>query len=213
MSDDMTQIGVEVKTSLLEEFRQDVERRYGSTYGHMRTELQRAMRAYLEGSHGGDTVDRLKRIEEKIDRLDHGSAENSEKKKDSGIGTRVENRLEEIIETVENEADGAPRVHESVVEMAIQDIAGYSDPTVRQYKKLLKERKAVFPDPRSSKNHYYVDAATYCQAVNEMVQDKEISQEKYLEVLEGDYNRDWWGQRIKEFNDRMGKSEQPKGFQ
>lgn len=214
MAEDKTQIGVEVKTALLEEFRQDVERRYGSTYGHMRTEFQRAMRAYLEGSHGGDTVDRLKRIEEKIDRLDRASAEKDEKKKDSDIGSRVEAKLEDIIETVENEADGAPRVHDSVVEMAIEDIAGYSDPTLRQYKNLLKKRKVVFEDPRSGKNHYYLDAPTFCEAVNSFVQDKEISKDTYLEVLEGEYDRDWWGHQIQRFNERHdNNTSRSPGFQ
>ena len=214
MGDDKTQIGVEVKTALLEEFRQDVERRYGSTYGHMRTELERAMRAYLEGSHGGDTVDRLKRIEEKIDQLDHASAQNDEKKKDSDIGSRVESKLEDIIETVENEADGAPRVHNSVVEMAIQDIAGYSDPTIRQYKRLLKEREVVFEDPRSNKNHYYLDGPTFCEGVNAMVEDGEITKETYLDVLEGEYNREWWGEQVSRFQERQDEtSERTPGFQ
>ena len=201
----MTQIGVQVKTSLLEEFRQDVENRYGSTYGHMRTELQRAMRAYLEGSHGGDTVDRLRRIEEKIDRLDHASAENEEKKKDSGVSNVTEKRLGEITEQIEEETGGSNKVHEEVVELAIRENAGGSDPTIRRYKELLQQDEVIFKHP--TKRRFFTEAEDYVMAVNAMRKGGKIDKDVYSEIL-NDYGEEWWlAQQEQEQQD------QPKGFQ
>ena len=201
----MTQIGVEVKTALLEEFRQDVERRYGSTYGHMRTELQRAMRAYLEGSHGGDTVDRLRRIEEKIDRLDHASAENKQKKKDSGVSNVTEKRLGEITEQIEEETGGSNKVHEEVVELAIRENAGGSDPTIRRYKELLEQDEVIFKHP--TKRRFFTEAEDYVMAVNAMRKGGKIDKDVYSEIL-NDYGEEWWlAQQEQEQQD------QPKGFQ
>ena len=201
----MTQIGVQVKTSLLEEFRQDVENRYGSTYGHMRTELQRAMRAYLEGSHGGDTVDRLRRIEEKIDRLDHASAENKQKKKDSGVSNVTEKRLSEITEQIEEETGGSNKVHEEVVELAIRENAGGSDPTIRRYKELLEQDEVIFKHP--TKRRFFTEAEDYVMAVNAMRKGGKIDKDVYSEIL-NDYGEEWWlAQQEQEQQD------QPKGFQ
>lgn len=212
MANNEKQIGVRVDESLWQEFRDDVEQRHGRVNGHLASEVETALREYLDASHGGDINDRLARLESQIDTLSDEIVESGQKKEDSGVGSRVEDRLDDIIETVENEADGAPRVHDSVIEMAIKSHAGMSDPTIRQYKQLLHERKEAFEDPRSGSSYHYLDAPLYCNAVNEMLQDKDIDKDTYLSVVEGTYDRDWWGNQIQEFEQEFN-NDQPKGFQ
>jgi len=65
---DGVQPGTEVDRELWERFREDVKRRKGGVRGHIRTELENALRAYI---HGGDAtpvdVDaRLQRIEAEL---------------------------------------------------------------------------------------------------------------------------------------------------
>jgi len=62
---DRTQPGVEVDAELWAKFREDVDRRRGGVRGHLRNELENALRAYI---HGGDATpadidERLQRIE------------------------------------------------------------------------------------------------------------------------------------------------------
>ncbi len=212
MANNEKQIGVRVTESLWEQFREDVKQRHGRVNGHLASEVEAALREYMDASHGGDVNDRLARIENQIGNLAESVGENGTKKEQSEVGSTVEQRLDDVIETVESEADGAPRVHDSVIEMAIKSHAGMSDPTIRQYRKLLQERKIAFEDPRSGSSYYYLDAPLYCNAVNEMLQDGEIDKDTYLGVIEGTYNRDWWGTQIQEFEKEFNNDRTP-GFQ
>ena len=65
---DTVQPGTTVDEALWNQFREEVKRRRGGTRGHMRTELENAIRGYI---HGGDTTpadvdERLQRIEAAI---------------------------------------------------------------------------------------------------------------------------------------------------
>jgi len=211
MSDNEKQIGVRVTETLWREFREDVKARKGRVNGHLASEVEAALREYMDASHGGDVNDRLTRIEKQLDDLGDRLGDSEPKKEDSGVGNRVESRLEEIIETVESEADGSPRVHDSVIEMAIETHAGVSDPTVRQYKNLLRKRKVAFADPRPNSNYHYLDAPRFCDAVNAMVEDGDISEDKYLEVLEGQHSREWWRDQLAKIEDNT--EDRTPGFQ
>jgi hypothetical protein len=62
---DSVQPGTEVDAAVWDQFREEVKRRRGGTRGHLRTELENAIRGYI---HGGDTTpadvdERLQRIE------------------------------------------------------------------------------------------------------------------------------------------------------
>lgn len=196
MVDGEKQIGVKVDEQIWQEFRQDVSDRKGRVHGHLKTEVETALKEYINASAGGDTHDRLRRLEHQMDKvLGHLESE-QQKNKDPDVGSRVESKLEDIIETVNKEADGAPRVHDSVIEMAIENHAGFSEPTKKQYKQLLRKRNEAFPDPRSDSSYHYLDAGIYCQAVNEMVQDREIDREEYVDIVEGEHSRDWWSEQL-----------------
>jgi len=201
MANGEKQIGVKVDEQLWKQFRQDVSDRKGRVHGHLKSEVETALREYINASAGGDTNDRLTRLEHQMDKVVSLLEDTEPKKENSDVGSRVESSLEDIIETINKEADGAPRVHDSVVEMAIETHAGYSDPTIKQYKSLLRKRKEAFPDPRKDSSYHYLDSGVYCQAVNEMVQDREIDQETYVEVVEEQHSRDWWSTQLEKMQD------------
>ena len=205
MANDKTQIGVEVDSQLLDEFRQNVKERYGSTYGHMRTELERAIREYLNGAHGGDTIGRLKRIEEKLDKLESASSDNGEKKKDSDLSNTTENRLNKIAEKVDEETGKSNKVHNEVVELAIREIAGGSAPTIRRYKRLLQQDEVIFEHP--TEHRFFTEPKDFVMAVNAMRKGGKIDGDTYGEVLE-QYGEDWWLAQ-----QEQNQEDQPKGFQ
>jgi len=196
MANGEKQIGVKIDEQLWKQFRQDVSDRKGRVHGHLKSEVETALREYINASAGGDTNDRLTRLEHQMDKVVTLLEDSQPKKENSDVGSRVESSLEDIIETINKEADGAPRVHDSVIEMAIETHAGYTDPTIRQYKNLLHKRNETFPDPRSDSSYHYLDSGVYCQAVNEMVQDREIDQKQYTEIVEEEYSRDWWSKQL-----------------
>jgi len=199
MGDNQKQIGVKVDESLWQEFREDVQQRRGSVKGHLKTELHNALREYINAAQGGDTHDRLMQIEHRLEDIEGAVAEIGETKKHSEVSKTVENRLEKIRETIQQEAGEAPRVHEQVVEMAIKRHAGQSKPTLRQYKELLKDNRELHQDPRPDQSYYYREAPFYCFAVNQMYQDQEISKSDYLHYVENVYDREWWGAQVDKY--------------
>jgi len=203
MADDRKQVGATVDRDVWQAFRQDVQDRRGGVRGKLCEELDRALKAYIDASHGGDLTDRVTRLEGKIDRVVEAVENQGEKNKDSDVSATVENRLEKIREKIDEKADGSPRVHEDVVEMTIKQVAGKSKPTLRQYKELLTDERDLFPDPRSGQAYYYRDGAQYAAAVNTMYEDdREIGAETYLDIIEETYDREWWSDRIAEWEAR-----------
>lgn len=205
------QIGVKINSGLWSEFRDDVQRRHGAIRGHLKHEVENALREYINASEGGDTHDRLTNIEEELAALRGEIAEIDETKKRSGLSKTVENRLDAIKEEIHEESDGAPRVHEQVIEMAIKKHAGQSKPTLRQYKKLLRDEDAAFEDPRPGNSYYFRSAPQFCAGVNQMYQDGEIEKTTYLELVEGEFTRDWWGEQVDRFEN--GSEDTTPGFQ
>jgi len=216
MADDRKQVGAAVDPDVWQAFREDVKDRRGGVRGKLGEELDRALRAYIDASHGGDVTDRLARVESRLDRVVEAVENSGGKKQDSGVSATVENRLQKIRETIEEASDGAPRVHEDVVEMAIKQVAGKSRPTLRQYKDLLTDERDLFPDPRETQAYYYRDAAQFAVAVNSMYEDdREIGAEQYADLVDETYGRDWWGDRIAEWKERNGEetTDDERGFQ
>lgn len=168
--DNTTQPGVRVDSGLWEEFRQDVADRRGGTRGHMKTELENAIHNYIEASKGGDLEDRIRRIENTLESLDEGVGtlvdENQRKKnKDSSVSDTVKDRVEKIGERLEREANGAMKVHESIVNNAIEDIAGSSRPTLNRYKEMLEQRHIAHEWPKEGVDHWWVDTEQFAIVV------------------------------------------------
>ena len=190
MTNTEKQIGVKVNAELWEQFRSDVQDRHGAIRGHLKHEVENALREYMDASHGGDVNDRLTRIESQLDTLTDAVPESDETKKDSGVSQTVENRLTKIRETIEREADGQPKVHEKVVELAIKEHAGKSAPTLRQYKDLLQDERDLFDHPAKD-SLYFRDPTEYVLAMNAMRKGGKLDGETYHDIV-AEYGEEWW---------------------
>lgn len=187
MSDNqLIQPGVRVDKSVWQEFRDDVAERRGGVRGHLKTEVENALRSYVEASKGGDITDRLRRIENQLDDIEEGVgglSEESERKKnkDSGFSSTVENRLEKIEAKITREAGDAHRVHESIVNKAIEDVAGSSRPTLDRYREMLEQRHIAHEWPVGESRTWWLE------------------NEKFVNVLSSNFNKDL------EFSEKYGK--------
>jgi hypothetical protein len=177
-----------ISESLRDEFRDDVEDRFGTVRGHYRSEVEKALREYLNGSHGGDTDDRLRRLENAVERIDERTAalhadESGKNKKDSDVSPTTQNRIESIRDRVERESGTGP-VHEAVVRQAIEDVAGHSDPTIRRYMQMLTDREILYPHPNRDTKFVYGEEEYACM-IQSMAESGAITESEYWDVVTG----------------------------
>lgn len=196
-----------VSKSLRDEFRDHVRERFGTVRGHYRSEVETALREYLRAEEGGDTHDRLQRIEEDVaDIKDALSDEGRKKKKQTSRSHTTERRLQKIKATIADEATSADTVHAQVVEMAIRQHAGGSDPTIRRYTRMLEQDRVLFPDPLSD-TQYFRTPEAFVAATNAYTKSGKLDQESYDRVID-EYGEDWWREVIDRMEDDSGR-----GFQ
>lgn len=192
MEDNQTQPGVRVNEQLWKEFRQDVRDRHGRVKGHVGTELERAIREYINASKGGDTHDRLRRIEQRLDELAENQASGSEQSSDGrtdSVSKTTENRISEIMDDIRDRADelDTKRVRESDVEAAIERNAGTSYKTIQRYKSLLQNQKEMFPHPMNE-GVYFVNPQSFIAFVEQNDQIGEATRNR----LADEYSWSWW---------------------
>lgn len=190
MTEQTTQPGVRVNKALWQEFRDDIRDRKGVVKGHMKSELETALREYINASQGGDTHDRLRRMENTLETIEASVVEQDKKKKDSGVSSEVENKLREVRNQIERETDGSPKVHDEVVELAIRDNAGTSAPTLRKYKELLQQDRELFEHPAND-SVWFTSPEDFVLAVNSMRKAGRIQQDRYDNILSR-YGEEWW---------------------
>lgn len=186
-SDDDTARLPPVTESLRDEFKKDVEERFGTVRGHYRSEVEKALREYLRAGEGGDTNDRLRRLENTVERIDERTAaladgEGGKKTKDSDVSPTTKNRLSEIRGIIERESGTGP-VHEAVVRQAIEDVAGHSDPTIRRYRQMLTDRGILHPHPRSTSKYVYGDEE-FVVMIQDMGSNGALGNDRYWELVE-----------------------------
>lgn len=207
MTTQETQRPPPVSKSVLEAFKQDVRERRGRIRGVYSSELEKALEAWIDASEGGDTNDRLARIEQDLAEVkaavEQESAKN--KKQTSARGT-TETRLKKIQAAIDEQASGAPKAHEKMVEAAIREHAGGSDPTIRRYKRLLVDDRELFEDPRATEPYFFRDAPTFATAVNDAVQDGRLEKDAYVSLVEDTYDREWWGEQVQQYGDETDGS-------
>lgn len=184
----LTQPGTQVDESLWQQFRRDVADRRGGVRGHLRHELENAIREYIEASKGGDINDRLRRIENNVEQLNEAVGdvvESSErkKKKDSGVSQTVENRLQAIEKQIQREIGDADKAHVSIVNKAIEDNAGGSRPTLDRYKEMLEQRHIAHEWPSEESSTWWFNDQKFVEVV-----DKQFT---YHELAER-YGEDWY---------------------
>jgi hypothetical protein len=202
---DLTQPGTQVDEQLWQQFRQDVAERRGGVRGHLRHELENALREYLEASKGGDINDRLRRIENNVEQLSEQVGANVDdskrkKKKDSSVSQTVENRLDAIESQIQREIGDADKAHVSVVNKAIEDNAGGSRPTLDRYKEMLEQRHIAHEWPSEDSNTWWFDSEQFVQVVENAFPQRndEFAQR---------YGQEWWD------NKRPENDETEVGFQ
>jgi len=197
----VVQPGTRIDKSVWEEFRSDVKDTHGTVRGNLRRELENALRAYIEATEGGDTNDRLRRLENAVERIDERTedlvdGEGAKKKKGSNasVGPRRKKKLDAIESQIDREAGDATKVHKSVIHKAIEDNAGTSGPTIRSYKRMIRERRIAFENPSEEANTWFVDPAAFVNVVesNYPHRNAEISAE---------YGEEWWEEAVEEFVD------------
>jgi len=138
-----------IDAELKEQFVQDVKDRRGSAYGHLREQTERALREYLNASRGGDTHDRLTRIENELETLREALEESESSGRTDSVSKTTERRIGDIMTDIQDRADelGTSRVRENDVEAAIERNAGTSYKTISRYKDLLTNQRKLFPHP------------------------------------------------------------------
>ena len=148
----------------------------------------------------------MARLEEQIGEIHGEVCENQAKKKkdSSDTSSKTEERLRKINATLADEMDGSPKVHEEVIEKAIREHAGSSDPTVRRYKKLLQQDRLLFAHP-VNESLFFRDSEEYVLAVNAMAKGGKVDGQSYDEIL-GRYGEEWWREQLPDENE-------PQGFQ
>lgn len=203
MSGGETQRPPPIDKALLERFKADVKQRHGRVRGNYSSELENAIEAYLDASQGGDTNDRLTRMESQLETIREAVVESDAKKKKDSRGSVTKRRLNKIRETIAEQSPNSAKAHKEVVEMAIREHAGSSAPTLRQYKRMLQQENALFPHPIKD-NTYFQDPGDYVKAINAMTKGGRLAQETYDDIVER-YGEDWWLEQQQD-ND-------PQGFQ
>jgi len=196
----LTQPGTMLNRSLWEEFRQDVKERHGIVRGHLRHELENAIREYINASEGGDTHDGLRRLEnnmEHVTRQVDTLVDDSKKKKnkDSGVSQTVKNRLADIESQIQREIGDADKAHVSVVNKAIEDNAGSSRPTLERYKEMLEQRHIAHEWPSDDSDTWWFDSEKFVRVVDQQFGYHEMTErygsewyDSMLDEIEGDSN-------------------------
>lgn len=196
---DRVQPGCKVDEDVWQRFRQDVRERHGGVRGHLRAELETALREYIDASRGGDLNDRLARLEQRIEQLDTDggggdSREGEKRKNERSVSSEVENKLSRIVSYIEENTGKSPKVHEAVVDRAIETHAGASDPTLRRYKELLESRERLYPHPIDT-DRWFLDGADFAKAANALAKGGKLSDDTY-ESLVNRYGAEWWGRQV-----------------
>lgn len=205
MSGGETQRPPPVDKALLDRFKADVKDRHGRLRGNYASELENALEAYLDASDGGSTNDRLARLEQQIGDIHGEVCSSGEKKKKESSDTTAsvtEKRLRQIKATIADETAESPKAHAKVVEKAIRQHAGSSDPTIRRYKRLLKQDNVLFEHP-IKENLYFRDSEDYVLAVNAMAKAGKIRADEYDELVE-QYGEEWWLEQQEDDTDSKG---------
>lgn len=176
-----------IDADLKEQFVNDVEDRRGSAYGHLKEQTEKALREYMHASQGGDTHDRLTRIENKLDSLEGVLEESDSGGRTDSVSKTTERRIREIMEDIQQRAEDldTSRVRENDLEAAIERNAGTSYKTVKRYKDLLTNQRELFPHP-SNDGVYFIKPSSFIAYV-EQNEPTDVADR----VLEG-YGADWW---------------------
>jgi len=136
---DTVQPGTEVDAALWEQFREDVKRRRGGTRGHIRTELENALRGYI---HGGDATPadidaRLQRIEAAVGAAPTDGGASSDAEHTHTPQTKPgekSSRAKKVAYLIDQKYDrDGGSVKPETIEKDVKDVYGFGDRTAPKY--------------------------------------------------------------------------------
>lgn len=193
---DSVQPGVRIDATLWEQFKNDIQNRKGVVRGQVAPELENAIENYLTASNGTPTDERLRRIENELESLCESVAPladaTAKKEKHSEFSSRVETRFENVKAQIMREAGDTDLVHDSVIETAIEDNAGFADQTLDRYKGLLKKRLVAFEHPNDGFESWWLDGDSYVAYVEDNYGEADIRE------IATEYDKEWFNQTLEE---------------
>lgn len=190
MSDDTARLPPFDK-KLRDEFREHVKEKYGGIRGHYRREVERMVRDWLAQSDSTDLPPEMQQIQQELDDLrDQVETVSEGKTKKDSISETTKNRMRSINEQISRESGESNLVHESVINRAIEDHAGSSEPTLRRYKEMLQSRKLAFKNPLPDTDTWFLDAEVFVNHVEGHIHQLEDS----LYEFEREYGEEWWAE-------------------
>ena len=198
--EDLTQPGTNISRKVWERFRQDVKERRGGVRGHLRSELENAINAYIQASEGGDVNDRLRRLESQMEEVHSCVTDERKKNKDSDVSQTVKNRLQSIESQIQREIGDADKAHVSVVNKAIEDNAGSSRPTLERYKEMLEQRHIAHEWPSEDSDTWWFDNEKFVKVVDNQFD---------YHMLADRYGMDWYDEML----DTVHDDDNTPGFQ
>lgn len=189
----LTQPGVKINEKTWQDFRQYVLTRHDGIRGHLRSEVEKALTEWIRAYEGGDTYDRLNRIESDVADIKAALSEGDSGGGNDSISKTTENRIDDIMADIQDRADqlDTKRVHEDDIEAAIERNAGASWKTVQRYKKLLQNQRQIFPKP-DDEDLYFVNAEAFVAYVEGAVPTDDADE------IADTYGFEWWQEQLPE---------------
>lgn len=194
-----------VNEKLRDDFRQFVMDTQGTVRGHYKKQVENALHEYINAYQGGDTHDRLTRIENEVNDIKTMLSERELEGGNDSISNTTEQRISEIMTDIQDHAEdiGSKRVTEDVVKSAIEKNAGHSFKTIQRYKELLQNQKALFQHPENE-SVFFVNPEAFIVFCEQNLSEGEITR---LYDVFGD---SWWSDNAP---DGFLESDAGKGFQ
>lgn len=184
-----------IEKALRDRFREHVKEKYGGIRGHYRRDVERMVRDWIAQHDSSNVPPEMQQIQEELDELrnqvDTISEEDSGKKKKDSLSKTTKNRLRSVNEQIHRESGETNLVHESIINRAIEDHAGSSEPTLRRYKEMLQSRKLAFKNPLPGTKTWFLDAEIFVNHVENHIHQLEYG----LYDFEREYGEDWWAEK------------------
>jgi len=152
-----TKVGVEISEKVWKQFREDVKNRRGRVRGVLGNEVEKALQKQMMATEGGDAIDHMKRIEDKLDTVIEAEADGSgatvvepssapaPDSKPKPNATRHE-KVRYLIDEMGLKPEGGS-IHRDGVRNVIQEEYDFTDDTIDDYIQAIATRLDAVPDP------------------------------------------------------------------
>ena len=178
---DRRKLNTRVDEDVISDFREFVHEKKGKVRGEMGREVERALIEYMDRDRYARIEEEQRAMNDKLDAALAALAESGEHTHMERATPQTQTEKAEQIAAIINERNDTVFPTEDV-EDAIREVAGASDRTLRDYKRLLKKRGHCYEHPNSDSEVWTVDPdefALWADSHMEQVPDAHI-----MDVLE-----------------------------